>query len=266
MPQHPAPAAPADKPLNLRQQRFVVEYLVDGVAAAAARRAGFSRSQSRWQGTRMLKLARVQAAIAAAREARARPPCRQSVLAELRAIAFANVLDYARPEAGGELVIDLWKLDRDRASAVRELSIVERTDPRTGEMVRTVRFKLADKAAALTRLAAMLADDRRLIEDALERGHLDGARDVLDMEPEQFLAARDRYALRLAGHGARRVEAASSRSGADEAARLRRMRADQLMEGRPPAPSALTCDDLYGPSGDADRDDEEPTGEPTGTR
>ena len=255
MPNIPPPVL-SERPLNLRQQRFVVEYLVDGGAAAAARRAGFTPSQAKWQGARMLRLPKVRAALAAAREAQGRAPDRQSVREELRRIAFANVLDYARPEAGGELTLDLWKLDRDRASAVRELTVVERTDPRSGAVTRTVRFKLADKTMALARLSALLDEDRRLIEAALDRGHLMGVQEALDLSPERLETLRERYAAGVSERTERRLATASAATGPMMAADLKRARVEGVVEGRAPPPSALTADDLYGdlPPDDEDED------------
>lgn len=56
--------------LNARQARFVEEYLVDGVATQAAVRAGYSPRTAESQGCRLLRNAKVAAAIAAAREKR----------------------------------------------------------------------------------------------------------------------------------------------------------------------------------------------------
>ena len=51
------------KPLPLKRQRFVEEYLLDFNAAAAARRAGYSERTAQTQGPRLLRFVQVQAAL-----------------------------------------------------------------------------------------------------------------------------------------------------------------------------------------------------------
>jgi phage terminase small subunit len=58
------------KPLPPNQSRFVEEYLVDLNAKQAAIRAGYSPKTAEVQGARLLRNAKVVAAIAAAKEAR----------------------------------------------------------------------------------------------------------------------------------------------------------------------------------------------------
>ncbi|MCE3290108.1 MAG: hypothetical protein K0R83_2120 [Caulobacter sp.] len=197
MPKSYVSPAPAGKPLNLMQQRFVHEYLADGVATAAARRAGYSGKRARWQAVDLMKNPRVKAAIAAERARRAGPMTRQEAIEGLRRIAQANVLDYARPGADGALELDLWRLERDRAGAVKGLTVTERTDPKTGETTRTVGFALADRSAALIRLLPMLEADAA--GAALERGRGLGVAAVAALSVEAF--GRFKAALAQAGRG-----------------------------------------------------------------
>lgn len=189
MPPSSAGAA-APRPLNARQQRFVIEYLQDRNASAAARRAGY-RGRGNTQAVGLMKDARVQAAIAAEQARRAAPMTREQAAEGLRRIAEANVLDYVRPGKDGALELDLWRLERDRAGAVRELTVVEKTDPVSGVVTRTVGFKLADRSAALIKLLPMLeaaeAGARAADEAAAERrGWAAGAEAVAGLEPEAF--------------------------------------------------------------------------------
>lgn len=63
-----------EKPkLSDKQQVFVIEYLKDFNAAAAARRAGYSAATARQQGQRMLTNVDIEAAIQAAIDVRAMP-------------------------------------------------------------------------------------------------------------------------------------------------------------------------------------------------
>ena len=50
------------------QQRFALEYAKDGNGAAAARRAGYSHKTAKQQGSRLLTIPNVQAAVSAAVE------------------------------------------------------------------------------------------------------------------------------------------------------------------------------------------------------
>ncbi|MDB5470424.1 MAG: hypothetical protein JWR84_1984, partial [Caulobacter sp.] len=190
-----AAPTPVLKPLRLRQQRFVHEYLVDGNAAAAARRAGYEVKRSKSYGCEMLKKPAVKAAVAAERARRAAPMSRESVMAALRQVAEANVLDYARTGPGGALELDLWRLERDRAGAVKELTVVEQTDPKSGAVTRTVGFKLADRSAALIKLLPML--EARDEAAGLARGRRDGIAAVAALTAEQF--GRFREGLARAG-------------------------------------------------------------------
>lgn len=190
MPSKP-PIPPPARPLNLRQQRFVQEYLVDGVASAAARRAGYSGKSAVSAGHQLMRRPGVLAAIEAERARRARPLTREEAAARLRAIAEASVLDYARPGKDGALELDLWRLERDRGAAVKALSVVEKTDPASGVVTRTVGFTLADRSAALIKLLPMLqaaeAGERAADEAAAERrGWTAGAEAVAGLPPDVF--------------------------------------------------------------------------------
>jgi phage terminase small subunit len=70
-----AASAPADKPLPSRQQRFVLEYLVDR-KAAAARRAGYWKALSKSYGYGLLNMPAAKAAIAAGLARQAAPMTR----------------------------------------------------------------------------------------------------------------------------------------------------------------------------------------------
>jgi phage terminase small subunit len=102
---------------------------------------------------------------------------KHAILTELAKIAFANMLDYVRPTADGHVEVDLSRLDRDKAAAIQGV-VVEyddgplepkiRTKPRKASRnaskaegndnraVKRVRFKLADKRAALVDLGKHL--------------------------------------------------------------------------------------------------------------
>lgn len=78
---------------------------------------------------------------------------KESVIAELAKIGFANMLDYVQPAADGSVVVDLSALTRDQAAAISEVTVDTYTDGKGGDEekreVKRIRFKLGDKRAAL---------------------------------------------------------------------------------------------------------------------
>lgn len=73
------------------------------------------------------------------------------VLAELGRIGFANMLDYMRVGLDGDPVLDFSALTREQAAALTEVTVEDFKDGRGPDArdVRRVKFKLADKRAAL---------------------------------------------------------------------------------------------------------------------
>ena len=201
-------ASPSDaacgKPLTPRQQRFVQEILVDGVVAAAARRAGYSAKSSLYSSNQVMKNPRVLAAIEAERARRAAPMTREQAIEGLRQIAEATVLDYVRPGPDGALELDLWRLERDRAGPVRELSVVEKTDPASGAVTRTVSFKLADRAAALAKLAPLLTSEVTL--KAVDKGYAEGVEGILELDVGEFAEMKAYWAAKRRAAGYQRVK------------------------------------------------------------
>lgn len=225
------PLSPAStRPLNLQQQRFVQEYLLDEIATNAARRAGYGGVRAR-RARDLMRDPRVVAAIAAAKAERDGPMTREKAVEALRRIAQANVLDYVRPGADGAVELDLWRLDRDRAGAVKSLSVVEKTDPRTGAVTRTVGFALADRSAALMKLLPRL--EAEAAAEAFGRGRADGVAAVAALSVEAF--GRFKEALAGAGRG-RTAEAvledilAADAAARPTAAEMRRMAALEARE------------------------------------
>ena len=82
---------------------------------------------------------------------------KERILAELARIGFANMLDYVRPTAAGDAVVNVSALSRDQAAAVQEV-IVDYEAGRGDDNgdVKRVRLKLYDKRAALVDLGKHL--------------------------------------------------------------------------------------------------------------
>lgn len=139
--------------LTPKQERFVAEYLIDLNATQAAVRAGYSAKSAAEQACRLLINVKVAKAIEAAQAARAvRTEITQDmVLKELAKLGFANMQDYMQVTSGGEPYADLSALTRDQAAAITEFTVEDFTEGRGEDTrdVRRVKFKLADKRAAL---------------------------------------------------------------------------------------------------------------------
>lgn len=177
------PAAPTDepRPLTALQQRFVQEYRLDGRAAAAARRAGYAPGSARWSGYQLLRDPRVRALLEA-RSGMGDEHWGKAGMEELGRLAFANVLDFATVRPDGALEVDLTRLERDRAAAIREVTIVEKTAA-DGAVTRITRLKLADKSLALARFLRF----SHLEAEGEEKGREEGFDSLARMEPEMML-------------------------------------------------------------------------------
>jgi phage terminase small subunit len=106
--------------------------------------------------SRLLKSVKVAARVAElkAAAARASTVTAARVLDELAKLAFANMQDYMRAGPDGDPYLDFSKLTRDQAAALTEVTVEDFKDGRGEDArnVRKIRFKLADKRAALVDL------------------------------------------------------------------------------------------------------------------
>lgn len=111
--------------LTPKQARFVEEYLVDLNATQAAIRAGYSERTANEQGARLLANASVQAAIAAAVEARSKSTgiTAGRVLQEYARIALLDPRKATRWTDGTMRLVSSDEIDDDTAAAISEISI-----------------------------------------------------------------------------------------------------------------------------------------------
>jgi phage terminase small subunit len=154
--------------LTPRQARFVEEYLVDLNATRAANRAGYSAKTCEQQGPRLLGNVGVASAIAGAQARRStRTEITQDrVLVELAKLGFANMADYMRGMTGSDPYLDFSALTRDQAAALQEVTVEDYVDGRGEDVrdVKRVRFKLADKRAALVDIGRHLGMFKERVE------------------------------------------------------------------------------------------------------
>ena len=135
--------------LTEKQKRFVMEYLVDLNATAAARRAGYSDKRASEIGYQLLQKTTVRAAIQK-RQAKLQSKLeitQETVLQELAAIAFANGADFAQVTEGGFVqVVPTKRLAKEKLPAIAAIK----------ENQYGVEIKMHDKVRALELLGKHL--------------------------------------------------------------------------------------------------------------
>lgn len=152
--------------LNLRQAKFLKEYLKSGNATDAAIRAGYAVKTARQIGSELLTKPDIAAAVKKATDKL--EISAENVLAELAKLAFSNMGDFCQPnENGTQLVPDFSALTRDQMAAIQEIKVDESAggagDGKRERIQRTT-FKLADKGLNLERLGRHL----KLFTDRIE--------------------------------------------------------------------------------------------------
>jgi len=154
--------------LNAKQARFVTEYLKDLNATRAAVRARYSERTAKQIGSRLLTHVDVDVAI---QEGQAKLAAKHGVtidriVSELALLGFANMSDYIRIGPDGDPYTDFSRLTREQAAAIGEVTVEDFKDGRGEDArdVRKVRFKLADKRAALVDLGKHLGMFKKRVE------------------------------------------------------------------------------------------------------
>jgi phage terminase small subunit len=136
---------------NPRHERFAQERAKGATADAAYITAGFkpNRHNAARLNTNETIQARIAELLAAAGERAEITVAR--VLTELGKIGFSNMADYMRAGPDGDPYLDFSALTRDQAAALSEVTVEDFKDGRGEDArdVRRVKFKLADKRAAL---------------------------------------------------------------------------------------------------------------------
>lgn len=146
--------------LNPKQKRFIDEYLIDTNAAAAAQRAGYSTKAAKQVGYALLQRPEIEAEIGRrqAKLAKANGVTVDGIIKELAKLGFCNMQDYLRITEDGDPQLTLASLTRDQAAALSEVTVEDFKDGRGEDArdVRRIKFKLADKRAALVDLGKHL--------------------------------------------------------------------------------------------------------------
>jgi phage terminase small subunit len=150
-----APAAP--RPLTERQERFVLEYAIDGNGTRAAKRAGYSPAAATAEASRLLTFANVAEAIERARQERRErlTLTADRITEEIAKIATASIDDYLHVQADGTFWIDLSRADRDQLAALQSAETDTHVDEE-GHTSTKVKIRLVDKKGALELAARRL--------------------------------------------------------------------------------------------------------------
>jgi phage terminase small subunit len=146
--------------MHPRIEQFVLEYLVDLNAAAAARRCGYPEASAAYRGSKLMKRRDVQRAVKQAMAARAERTgiTADRVLGEYARNAFADARDYYDWGPWGVKLRPASGLSADTAAAVR---IIRRGRNKGAPLMY---LRLHDKHRALKMLArhvGLCADSRR---------------------------------------------------------------------------------------------------------
>ena len=145
---------------NARHEAFCLALLEGKTQADAYIAAGYKANDAaaRANGSKLLTNANIASRIEELKDKAAEGAVMSAreVLEELTKLGRTNMLDYVRLE-GSEPILDFSNLTREQAAAIAEVTVETRTERGKGEdedpvEVSKVRFKLADKRAALVDL------------------------------------------------------------------------------------------------------------------
>lgn len=150
-----------------RRTIFVREYLVDRNGTRAAIAAGYAPRSASVTSCRLLRNAKVRAAVSELTEERLErlEVTADTVLQELAKIAFANMKDYWSVRDDGSVYVDLSRITAVQAAGLADLRIDE-YESETGRIRRT-RVKIGPKTRALELLGKHL----KLWTDRAEAAH-----------------------------------------------------------------------------------------------
>lgn len=184
------PAASGDE-LTAQKLRFIDEYMIDLNGKQAAIRAGYSERTAESQASRLLRSVKVQAEVSK-RQAERAERCEitaDKVLKELAMLGFANMKNYMRTGSNGDPYLDFSNLTEEQTAALQEVTVEDYIDGRGEDAreVKRVKFKLADKRAALVDIGKHLGMFKERVEHSGPGGapiaHQHGI--TPEMNPEQ---------------------------------------------------------------------------------
>jgi phage terminase small subunit len=140
-----------------RHRAFLDEYCRTWNGARAAIAAGYTAASAARHAHRLLARDDIRAALTERQERTAAASEAEiaEVVATLTHVLRANMLDYMRPEAGGQARFDLSTLTREQAAAISEIKLATRTGSggaAQGGRAEIAKLRLHDKLKAADKL------------------------------------------------------------------------------------------------------------------
>jgi len=134
--------------LTLKQKKFIKEYLKDLNGTKAAVRAGYSKRSAKQQGSRLLTNDDLLKELKTEIENLNKKTNieLESVLSELKTIAFSDITDYLDFDDNGIKIQDSKKIEKNKLRAIESIQISESKNENLK------RLKLHSKVNALDRL------------------------------------------------------------------------------------------------------------------
>jgi len=174
-----------DREINLRQKRFVSEYIIDFNGTKAAERSGYSKKTAAEQAARLLTYVKIQAAITEAlrdRELRTQITA-DNVLIGLYKIAVADLSEAYNADGSLKNIHDIPKEVRQAMAGIEVFEeFVGRGEDRI-KIGETKKVKFWDK----TRPYELLAKHLKLLTDKIEIRDINSFDDLSDTEKENML-------------------------------------------------------------------------------
>ena len=117
---------------------------------------------------------------------------KESILAELAKIGFANMLDYINVAENGDATVNLSKLDRDKAACIQEVTTEHymEGEGEDAKPMKRIKFKLMDKKGALVDMGKHIG----MFIQKIEHG---GPGDFSDKSEDELLDMDERLAGEL---------------------------------------------------------------------
>jgi len=157
--------------LSHKQLRFVDEYMIDFNGTQAAIRAGYSPRTAGSQAYQLVTSHDIQAELKArtAKLSEHASITAAEIVERLAAILRANMRDYLRITAKGELAVDFSRATPQQMAAVQHLEI-DRAAGEDADGAKKFRLRLYDKIAAADKLLRYLGAYRDRVEHSGPEG------------------------------------------------------------------------------------------------
>jgi len=142
---------PKSNKLSPIQERFCQEFVVDLNGAAAAARAGYSKTRSHITAHELMKQPKIKNKI---KELQAKTAARlevtvEGIAREYKKIIEANIVDFLDEDGG---MVNLKKLPREITAAIESVKTSSYYDRKAKRVVNVIQFKMHSKPQALDAL------------------------------------------------------------------------------------------------------------------